>query len=161
MCSLESFTSRAWVLNVVVLCYIRLPLWHYHTWIYSDVFSGEGDVDLKLVIPIELRIILLQNRHDLIALTLMIVVEWKLTTFVHQERGWMRHHAFVGSPGSVLRAEWRATPLVCGGVSNHGSWRKNMVNSYIPTWISNYIHYDACDEITYPFPSFNGATVSG
>ena len=23
-------------------------------------------------------------------------------------------------------------------------------------WISNYIHYKVCDEITYPFPNFNG-----
>ena len=44
----------------------------------------------------------------------MIVVEW-----------------IVGSPGSALRAERRATPLVRGGASNHGSWRKNVVNSYI------------------------------
>ena len=37
----------------------------------------------------------------------------------------------VGSPGSALHAERRATPLVRGGASNHGSWRKNVVNSYI------------------------------
>ena len=28
------------------------------------------------------------------------------------------------------RAERRATPLVCGGATNHGSWRKTVVNSY-------------------------------
>ena len=49
----------------------------------------------------------------------MIVVEWKFSGI---ER--------VGSPGSALRAERRATPLVRGGASNHGSWRKNVVNSY-------------------------------
>ena len=27
------------------------------------------------------------------------------------------------------------------------------------TWISNYIHYEVWDEITYPFWNFNGATV--
>ena len=27
------------------------------------------------------------------------------------------------------------------------------------TWISNYIHYNVWDEITYPFLNFNGATV--
>ena len=32
---------------------------------------------------------------------------------------------------SLLRAERRATLLVRGGVSNHGSWRKNLDNSYI------------------------------
>ena len=26
-------------------------------------------------------------------------------------------------------------------------------------WISNYIHYKGWDEITYPFPNFNGTTV--
>ena len=29
----------------------------------------------------------------------------------------------------------------------------------MPAWISNYIHYKVLDEITYPFPKFNGATV--
>ena len=29
----------------------------------------------------------------------------------------------------------------------------------ISAWISNYIHYDMWDEITYPFPNSNGATV--
>ena len=26
----------------------------------------------------------------------------------------------------------------------------------LPTWISNHILYDIWDEITYPFPNFNG-----
>ena len=26
-------------------------------------------------------------------------------------------------------------------------------------WISNYIHYKVCDEITYSFPNFNGVAV--
>ena len=29
----------------------------------------------------------------------------------------------------------------------------------IQTWVSNNIHYIVCDEITYPFPNFNAATV--
>ena len=29
----------------------------------------------------------------------------------------------------------------------------------ITAWISNYIHYKVWDEIIYPFPNFNGATV--
>ena len=29
----------------------------------------------------------------------------------------------------------------------------------IPAWISNYIHCNVWDEITYPFPNFNGATI--
>ena len=28
-----------------------------------------------------------------------------------------------------------------------------------PEWISNYIHYKVWDEITYPFPNFNSATI--
>ena len=33
------------------------------------------------------------------------------------------------------------------------------VLSLISAWISNYIHYEVWDEITDPFPNFNGATV--
>ena len=29
----------------------------------------------------------------------------------------------------------------------------------IPAWISNYIHYKVWDEITCPFPNFNGAII--
>ena len=32
-------------------------------------------------------------------------------------------------------------------------------NPFILTWVSNYIHYKVWDEITYPFPNFNGAAV--
>ena len=28
----------------------------------------------------------------------------------------------------------------------------------IPAWISNYIYYKVRDDITYPFPNFNGRT---
>ena len=31
--------------------------------------------------------------------------------------------------------------------------------SLVTTWVSDYIHYKAWSEITYPFPNFNGATV--
>ena len=31
--------------------------------------------------------------------------------------------------------------------------------TFIPAWISNYIHHKVWDEITYPFLNFNGATV--
>ena len=33
------------------------------------------------------------------------------------------------------------------------------VLTLIPAWISNYIHYNVWDEITYQFLNFNGATV--
>ena len=36
---------------------------------------------------------------------------------------------------------------------HEGSWPN------IPAWISNYIHYQVWDEITYPFPNFNSTTV--
>ena len=29
----------------------------------------------------------------------------------------------------------------------------------IQAWISNYIHYKVCDEITYPCPNFSGAAI--
>ena len=29
----------------------------------------------------------------------------------------------------------------------------------IPAWISNHIHFELWDEITYPFLNFNGCTV--
>ena len=35
----------------------------------------------------------------------------------------------------------------------------NMVWLLIPAWISDYIHYNVWEEITYPFPNFNGCTV--
>ena len=35
----------------------------------------------------------------------------------------------------------------------------NTCGPLIPAWISNYIHYNVWDEITYPFLNFNGATV--
>ena len=47
------------------------------------------------------------------------------------EHGWTCHHALMGSPG----AEQRATPWVHGVASNHGSWSKNVVNSYSPKLI--------------------------
>ena len=32
-------------------------------------------------------------------------------------------------------------------------------SSWIPAWVSNYIHYKVYNEITYPFPNFNSATI--
>ena len=29
----------------------------------------------------------------------------------------------------------------------------------LKTWISNYINFNALDEITYPFPNFNGVAI--
>ena len=48
--------------------------------------------------------------------------------FCVRGRGWTRHHARVGSPVAPRAARSRATPRVRGGASNHGSWRKNVVN---------------------------------
>ena len=35
----------------------------------------------------------------------------------------------------------------------------SMVSTRAPKWISNYIHYKVCDEITNPYPNFNGAAL--
>ena len=43
-------------------------------------------------------------------------------------------------------------PCLQGSICWHGL-------SLIPAWICNYIHYKERDEITYPFPKFNGTTV--
>ena len=45
-----------------------------------------------------------------------------------------------------------ATEEASGPFYSHGL-------ALIPTWISNYTHYKMWDEITNPFPNFNGATV--
>ena len=44
------------------------------------------------------------------------------------------------------------TPYNRGSLYKHGL-------TLIPVWISNYIHHKVWDEITYPFPNFNGAAV--
>ena len=36
-----------------------------------------------------------------------------------------------------------------------------LILSLIPAWISNHMSNKAWDEITYPFPNFNGCTVDG
>ena len=41
---------------------------------------------------------------------------------------------------------------------NMGSFNKQGL-TLISAWISKYINYKAWDEITNPFPNFNGATV--
>ena len=35
----------------------------------------------------------------------------------------------------------------------------NMVLTLIPAWISNHMPSKVQDEITYPFPNFNGCTI--
>ena len=34
-----------------------------------------------------------------------------------------------------------------------------ILGPHLPTWISNYIHHKVWNEITYPFPNFNGCIV--
>ena len=51
---------------------------------------------------------------------------------------------------------------VCGQELDQGrSWAEACLGMHLisPAWISNYIHYKVWDEITYPFPNFNSATV--
>ena len=33
------------------------------------------------------------------------------------------------------------------------------LNTEVPAWLSNHIHYKVCNEITHPFLNFNGATL--
>ena len=47
---------------------------------------------------------------------------------------------------------FRKSAHPCGPFYKHGL-------TLIPAWISNYIHCNVWDEITYPFLNFNGATV--
>ena len=57
---------------------------------------------------------------------------------------------------SVIVYQWpnpdAGSANFCGRFYQHGL-------TLIPAWISNYIHYDVWDEITYPFLNFNVATV--
>ena len=48
--------------------------------------------------------------------------------------------------------------LTAGELDPSGSFYYHGL-TLIPSWICNYIHYDVWDEITYPFPNFNGATI--
>ena len=59
--------------------------------------------------------------------------------------------------------------IASNGESDPISWRHPALThicvpflnglTLIPAWISNYIHYETWDEITYPSPNFNGCTV--
>ena len=51
-----------------------------------------------------------------------------------------------------------AGPLACPLLIFH---LEPLLLTSVPTWISNYIHYIVWDEITYPFPDFNGVTIEG
>ena len=42
----------------------------------------------------------------------------------------------------------------------YGIYVASLHFALVLAWISNYIHYKVWDEITYPFLSFNGATVA-
>ena len=84
--------------------------------VHSNVLSEEGGVDLRLVIPIQLRVTLFNGLN---ATTSMILVEWKLTTFLRQEpwldaplrtRGVARLRAARGATGDHTRAWWRVQP---------------------------------------------------
>ena len=48
--------------------------------------------------------------------------------------------------------DWTTWPDTSGTFYQHGL-------TVISAWISNHIHYNVWDEITYPFPNFNGCTV--
>ena len=64
----------------------------------------------------------------------MIVVEWKLTTFLRQAPWLDAPPRTSGVARRSARSDgWRETSLVRGSASNHGSWRKTWT---IPTLIT-------------------------
>ena len=66
-------------------------------------------------------------------------------------------HDFIGTGTHVETiSRW---PLVPVGILNARDIFYKHGLTLIPSWIINYIHYNMWDEITYPFPNFNGATV--
>ena len=81
----------------------------------------------------------------------MIVVEWKLTTFLRQEpwldapprtRGVARLRAARGATGDPTRAWWRVQPQLL--TQKRGQFLQSIIVS---------------DDITYPFPYLNGSTL--
>ena len=124
MCSFENVSSHR-CLKWSWFVYVRLPLWRHRACIatYSPgkaALTGSwwygfncGWITIKIT---------------------------RLDCYDQNDRGRMEiDHAF--APGAVVgratthswgRAEQRVTPLLRGGASNHGSWRKNVVNSYNP-----------------------------
>ena len=63
---------------------------------------------------------------------------------------------FKGVPVTLSRM--RGTRRVAPVMITRGPFI-SMVLSLIPAWISNHIPCRVCDEITYPFPNFNGCTI--
>ena len=117
MCSLESFSSCGW-LTWSCFVYIRPPLWRHRACI-ATYSPRKAALTWSWWIPIELWIFLLKKLHGLIATTQMIVVKWKLTTFLRQEpwldtpprtRGVARLRAARGATGNPTRAWWRVQP---------------------------------------------------
>ena len=78
---------------------------------------------------------------------------------------------YYGSRVNLSRTEllWKNRDIILHCISllynkmangNPSSWTTRIRPiTLIPAWISNYIHYKLRDEIPYPFPNFNGATV--
>ena len=62
------------------------------------------------------------------------------------------HHALMQTTAYGEPAQYQAIAHTNGPFYQRGL-------TLIPAWISNYIHYKVCYEITYPFLNFNGATV--
>ena len=51
-------------------------------------------------------------------------------------------------------------PFILGYTINQGPLFYEHRFTLIPAWRSNYIHYEVCDEIIYPFPNLNGTISS-
>ena len=62
-------------------------------------------------------------------------------------------------PGRGLDTSWRLCDVIVVCVCILQGPILLTCFNLIPVWICDYIHYKSWDEITYPFPNFNGATV--
>ena len=68
----------------------------------------------------------------------MIVVEWKLTTFLRQAPWLDAPPRTSGVARRSARSDgWRETSLVRGSASNHGSWRKTWTTPTLITPVSS------------------------
>ena len=58
----------------------------------------------------------------------------------------------------VYRRRWSYCRVIRKCNASSGPFHQHGL-TFIAAWISNYIHYNGWDGITYPFLNFNGATV--
>ena len=86
----------------------------------------------------------------------------------NREAGDLRRHRGHYNVNVIIRMPAMRNPCVSGisAVTCNYVFHTHRSNPFhqngltlIPAWISSYILYKVCDEISYPFPNFNGCTV--